>query len=69
MFNRYFGNYLLSKRIISSDKLKTVLEQQNEGRVKLGVLAIESGYMKAEQVTKIHDLQVKKDRRFGELAH
>jgi len=68
MFNQYFGNYLLEKNLIKPEELRMVLAQQQSVKVKLGVLAIDAGYMNAEQVDKIHKLQAAKDKRFGELA-
>ncbi|MBU4439064.1 MAG: hypothetical protein L6276_07980 [Acetobacterium sp.] len=68
MFNQYFGNYLLEKKLIKPEELKMVLAEQKSVKVKLGVLAIDSGYMNAEQVDKIHQLQTAKDKKFGELA-
>ncbi|MCG8484747.1 MAG: hypothetical protein MJA31_15645 [Clostridia bacterium] len=68
MFNKYFGNYILTKNIITNDQLKNVLSKQKSAKVKLGVLAIESGYMNAFQVNRVHKLQVLQDKRFGEIA-
>jgi hypothetical protein len=68
MFNQYFGNYLLEKKIIRPEELRQVLEEQKSVRVKLGVLAIDSGYMNAAQVDHIHKLQAVRDQKFGELA-
>ncbi len=68
MFNQYFGNYLLEKRIITPEQLRIVLEEQKTIKVKLGVLAIDAGYMNAAQVNSIHMLQAAKDKKFGELA-
>ncbi|WKY44740.1 chemotaxis protein CheX [Eubacteriaceae bacterium ES2] len=68
MYNKYFGNYLLKKRIVSPEQLKQVLKAQESARVMLGVLAIESGMMNAAQINKVHGLQMTKDMRFGELA-
>ena len=68
MFNQYFGNYLLEKKIITGEQLKDVLEAQKAIRVKLGVLAIDFGYMSAEQVNSVIRMQTIKDSRFGELA-
>lgn len=68
MFNQYFGNYLLEKKLIKPEELRMVLAEQKSVKVKLGVLAIDAGYMKAEQVDKIHQLQTAKDKKFGELA-
>jgi hypothetical protein len=68
MFNQYFGNYLLEKNILKPEELRPALEEQKSVRVKLGVLAIDSGYMNAAQVEAIHKLQASRDRKFGELA-
>lgn len=68
MFNQYFGNYLLEKKILKPEELRLALEEQNSVKVKLGVLAIDSGYMDAAQVDQIHKLQTVNDRKFGELA-
>ncbi len=68
MFNQYFGNYLLEKDLIKPEELRVVLTEQQSAKVKLGVLAIDAGYMTATQVEKIHRFQVAKDQKFGELA-
>lgn len=68
MFNKYFGNYILAKKVISPEQLRRVLAEQQSARVKLGVLAIESGYMTAFQVERVHKLQTLQDKRFGEIA-
>lgn len=68
MFNQYFGIYLLEKNIITPEQLRIVLEELKSSKVKLGVLAIDSGYMNAAQVNKVHKLQIAKDKKFGELA-
>jgi hypothetical protein len=68
MFSQFFGNYLLQQKLISTDALRGVLALQDSVRVKLGVLAIDAGYMTAEQVNKVHRLQSWVDKRFGEIA-
>jgi hypothetical protein len=68
MFNQYFGNYLLEKKVINSNQLKEVLESQISVKVKLGVLAINSGYMNASEVSHVHSLQTIRDEKFGEIA-
>jgi CheY-specific phosphatase CheX len=68
MFNKYFGNYILSRKIFNIEQIKSVLAKQQAARPKLGVLAIESGYLTAFQVDRVHRLQVLHDKRFGELA-
>ena len=67
-FNQYFGNYLVEKKIIKPEELSMVTERRRSVKVKLGVLAIDSGLMNAAQVNRIHRLQAIRDRKFGELA-
>ncbi len=68
MFDQYLGSYLLRKDLISAEELSSLLKKEKEHRVKLGVLAIDRGYMTVAQVEEIHAMQRKIDHRFGELA-
>lgn len=68
MFSQYFGNYLLNKKAVTTEELKEVLEYQKSIHVKLGVLAINFGYMNSTQVQEVHQLQMKIDKKFGEIA-
>ena len=68
MFTQFFGSYLLNKQIISADNLIKAMEQKNTTRVKLGVLAINAGYMTAKQVDAVHRKQATVDKRIGDIA-
>lgn len=68
MVNQYFGQYLLSKNKITTQQLVEVMDYERSVRVKLGVLAINAGFMTAKQVENVYQLQRVKDQRFGELA-
>lgn len=68
MFSQFFGNYLRKRGCITREQLRDVLTLQDAVRVKLGVLAIDAGYMTASQVEEVHLLQSKMDKRFGEIA-
>lgn len=68
MFNKYFKNYILTKNITTNTQLEKLLSKRISTRVKLGVLAIESGYMNALQLNKVHKLQALHDKRFGEIS-
>lgn len=68
MFSQYFGSYLLKRKLISADQLKEVLERESSTRVKIGILAIDAGYMTGVEVNKVHDMQMKINMRFGEIA-
>ncbi len=68
MFSQYFGQYLLSEKYLTKSQLKTALDYQKSVRLKLGVLAINAGYMNANQASLVNQMQAKMDKRFGELA-
>jgi len=68
MFTQFFGNYLLENSYISIDQLLKGLNFQSEVKLKLGVLAINEGYMTSAQVDKVHHMQKRVDKRFGTLA-
>ena len=68
MFSQFFGNYLRKRGCITLEQMRDVLALQDSVRVKLGVLAIDAGYMTAAQVEEVHNLQSTIDKRFGEIA-
>uniref|UniRef100_I2Q6M5 Chemotaxis phosphatase CheX-like domain-containing protein n=1 Tax=Desulfovibrio sp. U5L TaxID=596152 RepID=I2Q6M5_9BACT len=68
MFSQFFGNYLRKRGCITFEQMREVLALQDSVRVKLGVLAIDAGYMSAAQVEEVHSLQSRIDKRFGEIA-
>lgn len=68
MITQFFGNYLLNEHLITSEQLVEALQEKNNTRLKLGVLAINAGYMNSSQVEKVHMEQTKQDKRFGDLA-
>lgn len=68
MFTQFFGNYLLNERLCTPAQLIDGLQEKKNTRVKLGVLAINAGYMTSEQVDKIHEMQTKLDKRIGDIA-
>lgn len=68
MFTQFFGSYLLNKQIVSADNLKKAMELKSSTRVKLGVLAINAGYMTAKQVDAVHKMQATVDKRIGDIA-
>ena len=57
MFTQYFGNYLIESGIISAEQFKEALQQIKDKRAKLGVLAIEAGYMTPAQVEEAVSMQ------------
>lgn len=67
MFTQFFGNYLLHQQLVSPEHLSEVLQSMKTTRLKLGVLAINAGYMTADQVEKAHAEQQRVDKRIGEV--
>lgn len=68
MFTQFFGNYLLNEKLITPEQLIEAMQKKKETRMKLGVLAINAGYMTASQVERVHELQSKMDKRIGDIA-
>jgi len=68
MFAQFFGNYLLEENYIEKKQLIEGLKKTKNSRVKLGVLAIDAGYLTAAQVEKIHAKQAQVDKRIGDIA-
>ncbi len=67
MFTQFFGNYLLRKQLVTPEQLSEALKIQKNTRLKLGVLAINAGYMTAAQVEKAHAEQQRTDKRIGDV--
>lgn len=68
MYAQFFGNYLLSKGIITNEQLIDALKKKATTQIKLGTLAMHAGYMTANEVDRIYIEQTHQDKRFGELA-
>jgi len=68
MFTQFFGNYLLNKKLVSNTQLIEAFTLQHSTRLKLGVLAINAGFMTAAQVDNVHNIQQLQDKRFGDIA-
>lgn len=68
MFSALLGEHLLRERILTPRQLGEVMDRMDKTRLKVGVLAINAGYMTADQVEEIHRAQTATDRRFGDLA-
>ena len=68
MFSRMFGNYLVQKGYISSEKYQQITEKIESSRVKLGLIAVAEGYMTKQQADEINRIQAVEDKRFGDIA-
>ncbi len=68
MFDKFFGIYLLNKKLISNEDMQKILHHMKSTHIKIGTLAIKEGLMTGTQVEEINLLQRSKDKKFGELA-
>ena len=62
MLSQYLAQYLLNNNFLNADQVRDILENEQQHRVKLGVLAINKGVMNAV----LHDFgrQFVRHRRF-----
>lgn len=68
MYAQFFGNYLLTRDIVTKEQLITAMQKKTSQHMKLGTLAIHAGYMTAGEVDRVIILQTHQDKRFGEIA-
>jgi diguanylate cyclase (GGDEF)-like protein len=63
-----FSRWLVSRNILSSQTIDSLWLDYSPQRLPLGELAIDTGLLTDKQVSKILDLQVDNEERFGALA-
>lgn len=68
MFGVYFGKFLESKGLLTSEQLESLLSDHSSSKVKLGLLAVDNGYMTTAQADEVNMLQQMQDKRFGDIA-
>ena len=68
MYTQFFGNFLLSKGVLSAEELVDAMEKQASVHLKLGTIAIHEGMLTAPEVDHIVIQQTHQDKKFGEIA-
>ena len=68
MYTQVFGNYLLSKELITKDQLLTALSKKTLEAIHPSTLALYHGYVSPSEIEEIVRLQKQEGRRFSELA-
>lgn len=68
MFGVYFGKYLEDKGILTKEQYNMIMEDSKNTKVKMGLLAVEAGYMTTVQTDEVNNLQQMQDKRFGDIA-
>lgn len=65
---RFFGEYLLSKSIVTPEQLLEALSYQEFQTLKIGHYAVEDNYLTPTQAAQINLEQQKRNLKFGETA-
>ena len=68
MFGVYFGKYLQDVGVLSAQQYEEIIESSRSKRVKMGMLAINEGYMTPKQADEVNQIQAMMDARFGDIA-
>lgn len=68
MFDRMFASYLAECGKLSEAALGAIFSNQEQKRVRLGVIAVSEKLMSIEQVEEVNQLQAIQDKRFGDIA-
>lgn len=68
MFSQFFGQFLLSRGLLTTGELLSVLEETSQARAKLGTIAVTERLLTPAQVDEIHAIQAQEDKRFGQIA-
>jgi len=68
MFGVYFGKYLQDVGVLSAEQYNKIIEDSRSARVKMGLIAVNEGYMTAAQADEVNLLQTQQDARFGDIA-
>lgn len=68
MYTQFFGNYLLTRGIVTQEQLFSAMQRMTHEHMRLGTLAIHAGYMTSSEVDAVVIEQTHTDRKFGELA-
>ncbi len=68
MSNKFFGQFLLEKGVISKAQLLKAIDLQKASHLSLGQIAINKGYLSEEQAKQINLEQQRSDRRYGAIA-
>lgn len=68
MFSQFFGNYLFSNGYVTKEQLIPALIRQSKETLLVRTLALYAGYMSAQEIKHIAELQQEENKKFSELA-
>lgn len=68
MYTQFFGNYLFSTGYVTKEQLLPALLRQPHEVIRISTLALYAGYMSAQEIESVIQIQREKGRKFSELA-
>ena len=68
MLGVYFGKYLQDVGVLTNEQYLGIIEDSKTARVKMGLLAVNEGFMTPAQAEEVNQLQAQQDARFGDIA-
>lgn len=68
MYTQFFGNFLLSRDVVTPEQLIAAINKEATSHIKLGTLAMYHNLMTANEIDDIVIAQTHEDKHFGELA-
>lgn len=68
MLKQSLAQYLFNKNLLNKNQIIEILDNDSREKVSPGIIAIYKGLMSAVQVEEVQQLQLKKDKLFGEAA-
>lgn len=68
MFNQFFGNYLFSNGHVTKEQLLPALARQAQTFLHVSIKALYLGYMSANEIQQVIEIQKEENKKFSELA-
>lgn len=68
MYSQFFGNYLFSNGHVTKEQLLPALTRQATTSVLVSTKALYSGYMSAQEIQHVIELQKEEGKKFSEIA-
>jgi len=64
---KFFGQFLVENSLVSREALLKAIELQDQKNLKLGEMAISTGYVTQADIERAHNAQMSKDMKLGDL--
>ncbi len=64
---RFFGQFLVERGVVTSEKLLSAIELQEQRNLKLGEMAVNMGFITHDDIERSHNAQYSNDMKLGDL--